>query len=335
MNMVIWILSFLASFVLSLGATYLVIRLSKKLKSQQTILHYVEEHKSKQGTATMGGIAFILSTLIVSIIANGFHTFWLMGLAVGTAFGLLGFLDDFIKIKYKQNLGLRPYQKIIGQFGIAIILAVYVYFFSGLGGRIVLPFSLRTVDIGFWVIPLIIVLCLALTNAVNLTDGLDGLASNVSVYYFIFTLIIMTIITQQQFNLAESEAIITGYKNLMVLVVSLVGGLMAFLVFNTNKASIFMGDVGSLAIGGYASAVACLMGMELFVPILGIMFVVTTLSDIIQVLHYKRTHRRVFLMAPLHHHFQKKGHSEAKIVFCYSIVTIIVGLVNLLLIFIS
>lgn len=335
MNMVVWILCFLACFVLSVVITYIVIRLSKKLKSQQTILHYVEEHKSKQGTPTMGGIAFILSTLIVTLIANGFHTFWLMGLAVGTAFGLLGFLDDFIKIKYKQNLGLRAYQKIIGQFGIAIILAVYVYFFSGIGGKIYLPFSLKTVDIGFWVVPLIIILCLALTNAVNLTDGLDGLASNVSIFYFIFTLIIMTIITKRQFNLAESETIISGYKNLMVLVVSLVGGLMAFLVFNTNKASIFMGDVGSLAIGGYASAIACLMGMELFVPILGIMFVVTTLSDIIQVLHYKRTKKRVFLMAPLHHHFQKRGHSEAKIGFCYSMITILAGLLNLLFIFIS
>lgn len=329
------ILGFLISFALSMLFTYVVIKLSKKLKSQQTILKYVEEHKSKQGTPTMGGIGFILATIIVALCLNGFSTYWVFGLASGVGFGLLGFLDDFIKVRYKQNLGLRPYQKIIGQVGISLILAMYVYYFSGRGGQLVLPFSLKVVDIGFWVVPLIVVLCLALTNAVNLTDGLDGLASNTSMQYFLFMTIILVIFASRQFNAGELDSVVNGYNQLAIMQACLMGGVFAFLVFNTNKASIFMGDVGSLALGGFASAVASLTGMELFVPIIGIIFVITTLSDIIQVAYYKRTHKRVFLMAPIHHHFQKKGYSEAKIGFCYSAVTTIIGLISVLLIIIS
>ena len=162
-----------------------VLLLVRRLKVNQPILGYVENHYSKSGTPTMGGMAFLLGVCVVIILSNvGYSKVTLVATVSTLGFGILGFLDDFIKVKYKQNLGLRPYQKIIGQVGISLILAMYVYYFSGRGGQLVLPFSLKVVDIGFWVVPLIVVLCLALTNAVNLTDGLDGLASNTSMQYF-------------------------------------------------------------------------------------------------------------------------------------------------------
>ena len=333
--MVKMILGFLTTSILSLFCTYLLIKMSKKLKSQQTILGYVKEHKDKQGTPTMGGIGFLLPVIVVSLCLNQMSTYWVFGLLAGISFAVLGFLDDYIKVKYKQNMGLRPYQKIFGQAGIALIVAVYVYYFSNRGGNIVLPFSLKVVNIGWWVIPLVFLVCIALTNSVNLTDGLDGLASNTSVCYFIFFIVIVLMLSNRSYLSGEADSVIAGYQQLAVLMACIVGGICGFLVFNTNRASIFMGDVGSLGIGGLASTVACLTGTELFVPLIGIIFVITALSDLIQVAHFKRTHRRIFLMAPIHHHFQQRGYSEAKIGFCYSLITILSGMVCLLLILLS
>ena len=326
------IVGFLLSFLITLILTPFVIKLIKKLSCSQTILEYVEEHKSKQGTPTMCGVVFFVAILIVAIILFDYSTELAVSIGVGLGFAIIGLLDDFIKVKFKQNLGLRPYQKIIGQVGIAVILAVYVYFFSQNKGVIYLPFTFKAIDIGFWVIPLVILVCLATTNSVNLTDGLDGLAGGVSVVYSAILITLTTIFASIAFKAGETDAFVNTYKDTAILLSILAGSIVAFLIFNTNKASVFMGDVGSLGIGGVFASTACITGFELMLAIVGIMFVVTTLSDIIQVAYFKKTAgKRIFKMAPLHHHFQKCGHSEAKIGYVYQVITLIIGLVTILL----
>ncbi len=254
----------------------------------------------------MGGLIFILTLLFSSFFLFEYSSFiaW-FAIAITLAYALLGFLDDFIKVHYHHNEGLKPYQKIVGQVGIALIVAIYVY----MTGRTSLTFFAWTFDIGFWIIPLVIVVLVATTNSVNLTDGLDGLAGGVSfVYVLVFGVILVLTGSVENSNLA-------------MLCFGMCGGILGFLLLNFYPAKIFMGDTGSLALGGFIAVVAVLSGLELLLPIMGIMFVLSAVSDIIQVLYYKRTKKRVFLMAPLHHHFEQKGVHENKIVFVYIVVT--------------
>ena len=325
------IVGFILSFLIGGLLMPFIIKLSHKLSCSQTILKYVEEHKSKQGTPTMGGVVFFVSTLIVVLCIMRYSTEVAMCLGVGLGFALIGLMDDYIKVHLKQNQGLLPYQKIIGQVGIAVILACYVYFFSQNGGKIYLPFTFKMIDIGVWVIPLVILVCLATTNSVNLTDGLDGLAGGVSATFIGIFIALFMIFKQIAFNDGATDNFVDMYANMAILFAIFMGSIMAFLIFNTNKASIFMGDVGSLGIGGLISAVACVTGFEFMLAIVGVMFVVSALSVIIQVIHFKRTGKRVFKMAPLHHHFQMSGFSEAKIGYVYQIITLLVGLITILL----
>ncbi|MBO5910417.1 MAG: phospho-N-acetylmuramoyl-pentapeptide-transferase [Clostridia bacterium] len=320
------------SFVISLLLMPLIIRLIRKLSCSQTILKYVAEHKSKQGTPTMGGVVFFITTLVVVVCLMNYSTELAVCLGVGLGFALVGLMDDFIKVKFKQNLGLRPYQKIIGQVGISIILACYIYFFSPNKGVIYLPFTFKAVDFGIWIIPIVIIVCLATTNSVNLTDGLDGLAGGVSVVYSGIFIALISIFATLAFNAGKSDSFVNMYKDIGVLLAIFMGTILAFLVFNTNKASIFMGDVGSLGIGGLFASTACVMGFELLLAIVGVMFVISALSVILQVAYFKKTGgKRIFKMAPLHHHFQMCGHSEAKIGYIYQIITLMVGLITILL----
>lgn len=325
-NLLIWLISFILACVLS----PIIIALSKKFKAKQTILHYVKEHKSKQGTPTMGGFIFILSTLVVSLcFFSANYLLAMVALAVMISYGLLGFLDDFIKIKYKQNLGLKAYQKAIGQVGIAILIALFAYNSNLVGSTLFVPFTNITIDLGWFIIPFNVFVFLALVNSVNLIDGMDGLASGVSTAYLIaFSFLISFIST----NLAGT--LFVEQSNLALIAYSMVGALMAYYAFNCFPAKIFMGDTGSLAIGGFITAIAVFSRLTLYVPILGIMYVLTALSDVIQVLHYKRTKRRVFLMAPLHHHFQKKGVHENRIVAIYILTTVFISIVTITLILI-
>ena len=183
---------------------------------------------------------------------------------------------------------------------------MYVYFNKG--GK--LEFFGLDIDIGVFIIPFIIFFFVAVTNSVNLIDGLDGLAGGVNAVYFLFFGLILALLGQTQYALISFAA---------------VGALLAFLIVNCFPAKIFMGDTGSLALGGLMAAVAALSGTELLMPILGFMFVITAFSDILQVLHYKRTHKRIFLMAPLHHHFEKKGVHENRIVLVYILITLVLG----------
>lgn len=312
----------LVSTILSSIAGYITIPLLSKIKAGQPILKYVESHKQKNGTPTMGGLFFIVSAVIVFYIFNGFKgRISTVIVIIGLSYMVVGFLDDFIKIRYKKNEGLKAYQKIIFQLFIAIFAGVFCYR-NGLT-VIYLPFVKKTVDIGVFIIPLVVFIFIATTNSVNLTDGLDGLAGSVSVVYLLFIIVVIYLeITNFNFLYIREEE----YLSIITLAISLMGALIGFLFFNSYKASVFMGDTGSLSLGGFIGGISIFSSNSLFIPILGALFVVSSVSVIIQVVYFKATNgKRVFLMAPLHHHLQLKGHSESKISFYYSVITGILG----------
>ncbi|HIY97641.1 MAG TPA: phospho-N-acetylmuramoyl-pentapeptide-transferase [Candidatus Borkfalkia excrementigallinarum] len=292
------------------------IPLLKKLNARQYILGYVEEHKSKGGTPTMGGLAFLLAAALCSLLFGLFaDKLAAVALTFGLAYMGVGFLDDFLKFRFRRNLGLKAYQKIVFQIVVAVIAGVFCY----LNELTVLhiPFTRISFDIGIWIIPLAAFAFVAATNCVNLTDGLDGLAASVSFWYFA--------------ALAALIFILSGTQALPLarLCLVLCGVLAGYLLFNTNKASVFMGDTGSLGLGGFVASVSAFSGNLLYIAVIGIMFVCSGISVILQVIYYKRTKKRIFLMAPLHHHFQKKDYSESKIVYAYSLVTAAAGLASL------
>lgn len=329
--MINMLLAFLFSFILSICLMPLIIKFFKRKNASQTILGYVENHKDKNGTITMGGVVFMLTTLVLAFVFLKFETEWFICLVVSIFFGLLGFMDDFIKIKYKQNLGLRAYQKIIGQVGLSLIFAIFVYFFSSQKGNIFLPFTTTQINIGFWVVPLIMLVIIATTNSVNLTDGLDGLAGSVSFFYLIFFTIISLLISNSIYHSGYIGKLTENVNNISILSMLFVGSILGFLMFNTSKAKIFMGDVGSLMLGGYISAAACLIGQQFLILILGFCFVFSAVSVIMQVVYFKFTKKRIFKMSPFHHHLQMSGLSEPKIVAIYSATTICLGVLGLII----
>jgi len=324
------LLAFILSFALSLFLMPFIIKIFNRRHASQTILGYVENHKEKNGTVTMGGVVFIITTLLLAFFFLKYNHTWFICLLVSVFFGVLGFMDDYIKIKYKQNLGLRAYQKIIGQVGISLIFAIFIYF-STSGGQVFLPFSEKVIDLGFWIIPLVVLVLVATTNSVNLTDGLDGLAGNVTNLYLIFFVIIVALLQNNLYLSGETGSIIQNMRDINILSMLFVGAILGFLMFNTNKASIFMGDVGSLCLGGYIGASACVIGMEFLIPILGFCFVFSSFSVILQVAVFKTKRKRVFKMAPFHHHLQMSGLSEPKIVAIYSAVTSVLGVASIIL----
>ncbi|MCI9009603.1 MAG: phospho-N-acetylmuramoyl-pentapeptide-transferase [Clostridia bacterium] len=305
----------LASFLVSFLLCVLLIPLLKRLGAGQNILHYVKEHKNKGGTPTMGGLAFILAASVVAFAANGTADKpFLVTLAVGIGYLAVGFLDDFLKKARGNNLGLRPYQKIIFQFAVAVMAGIYCCL-EGLT-VVKIPYTSVEFDLGWGMLPLAVLVLIATVNSVNLTDGLDGLAGSVSAVFF--AVVGGLVLLQEQDS---------GIPNLCF---CLTGALLAFLVFNVNRASVFMGDTGSLSLGGFAACAALFSGNALVIPIVGVMFVLSSISVIIQVIYYKKTGKRIFLMAPIHHHFQEKGHSEGKIAYIYSVITVILGISLLL-----
>lgn len=307
------LISSLCAFGASALYLALLLPLLKKLKAGQYILGYVKEHKSKGGTPTMGGLAFICAILTVGFIAMGFKNPEVnLTFAVTAGFMIVGFLDDFLKIYRKENEGLKPYQKILFQIAIASVAAVYCYF-NGLTS-LNIPFSFgRRVDISWGIIPLVVFIFLATVNCVNLTDGLDGLAGGTGCGY-LFCLGLLLI-------MQSSEIAPIAFIG--------IGAVGAFLIVNTNKAAVFMGDTGSLALGGLISCLSIFSGNSLYIPFIGIMFVISGISVIVQVIYYKRTRKRVFLMAPVHHHFQMKGYTECKISYVYFALTLLAGILCL------
>lgn len=325
MKYLIFFLSLLFSFLLSLLSLPLVTSLSTKLKAKQPILKYVEQHKSKAGTPTMGGLAFVIPSCLIAVVFsnNGLSAGRIAAIAT-ISYCLLGFLDDFLKVKRHNNGGLTPMQKIIGQLGIAGALAYYCYK-NDISRLVRIPFTNTTVNFGYWIIPFAILIFLAVTNAVNLTDGLDGLAGNTTFCYLLFFFLILFAMYQKQ--------IID--ISLAVFSVSIMGGILAFLIYNSKPAKIFMGDTGSLALGGAVASVAMFSGNSLIIPIIGIMYVVSCISVIIQVIVFKISKKRVFKMAPFHHHLEKCGMSEPRIVAIYTAVTVIFGALGTIAVLIS
>lgn len=311
------LLAMLTAFVLTVCITPMVIYFAKKLKLRQTILSYVDNHYSKSGTPTMGGVGFLIGIAVATLITNA-DRLTLICVVVMLGYGVVGFLDDFIKVYFKRNEGLKPYQKIIFQLLIAVIISISAYKNSS---EISLVFV--SVDVGIFAIPLNIFLFLAFTNSVNLTDGLDGLATTVMLVSITFLGLIIGLASNFSFGFVSP---------LTVFCAAIAGGMIAFLLFNGYPAKIFMGDTGSLALGGAFAAITVYSGQVLASALSGIMFVVSALSVIIQVLHYKRAKTRVFLMAPFHHHLERKGVHENKIVAVYGGITFFVCAILLLIV---
>lgn len=319
------VLSGVCSLILSVVLGYLIIPLLKRIKAGQTILKYVDNHKQKSGTPTMGGLFFILSAVIIYFIFCFFKSrVYTVAVVIGLSFMIVGFIDDFIKVYFKQNEGLKAYQKIVFQFSISIIAGVFSYlngltFFN-------LPFTKKCVDLGVYSIPVVAFIFIAITNCVNLTDGLDGLAGSVCAVYLVF----LVFLIQVQHICGNTLLKSADYDAVRILSISLVGGILGFLFFNVNRARVFMGDTGSLSLGGFIGAISIFSSNGFFIPILGIMFVLSGISVIVQVLHYKKTKTRVFLMAPIHHHFQLKGFTETQITYSYALITGLMGAVVIL-----
>ena len=311
----ILIVAALTAFALSALLSAAALPVLKKLKAAQTVLGYVEKHAKKSGTPTMGGIAFVLATAIVVFVFCDSHV---AKVAAGAmlGFGLIGFLDDAIKVLVRRNLGLKAYQKIVGQAGVTAIMVAYGYRQGGTVAHI--PFAGMDVDLGVWYIPLAALAYLGTVNCVNLTDGLDGLAAGTGTVYFAVLGIVCTMTA------------IAGDGQLAMMSFALAGALTAFLWFNSNPARMFMGDTGSLALGGAAASVSILSHNIFLIPLVGIMYVVSGISVIVQVVSFKLTGKRVFAMAPFHHHLEYRGVNESKIVAEYTIVTAVAGALGLL-----
>ena len=315
--MSLMIYSVLVAFFISILQGPVLIPLLHKLKFGQNIRNEgPESHKKKSGTPTMGGIIFIISSIItVFIILKKPGNETMLAMFAFVSFGVIGAIDDLLKIIRKKNEGLRAYQKMLLLLIVSAVVAFYAYNDPKIGGSIIVPFTHQTWNLGIFYIPFVMFYFAATTNAVNLTDGLDGLATSI-------TLLVMT------FFAVVSYA--TGHYTLSIFCATVGGGLLGFLRYNAHPAQIFMGDTGSLALGGAVAVVALLLKLPLLVMIVGGIYVSETLSVIIQVISFKLFGKRIFKMSPLHHHFELSGWHETKIVSVFSIVTVILCLIGFL-----
>ena len=305
--------------IISLIIGPIIIPELRKLKIGQSIREEgPKSHLQKAGTPTMGGIIFMFSTLVTLLVFGIKDSKIYICLMSMLGFGLIGFIDDYIKVVKKRNLGLRAYQKMSGQIVFSFLLIFFKMQIKP-STSIVMPFAnLGRLDLGLLYYPITMFVIVGTVNSVNLTDGLDGLASSVS----ILSLIGFGIIT-----------IATNQHSIAMYGLTVAGSLLGFLNYNRFPAKVFMGDVGSLAIGGAFAAIAVLSDTILLLPIIGIIFVIETLSVIIQVLSVKLRGKRVFLMSPIHHHFEALGWSETKVVFVFSVITLIftaIGVISIL-----
>lgn len=309
----------ITAFIISVVLTKIEIPVLRAKAGQNIREVGPESHLSKAGTPSMGGIAIIIaasaSTAAAYIMWGGSISDMLIILLVFVGFGLIGFFDDYLKVIKKNNLGLRAYQKLGFQIVISVVLAVFLANYSEGSSYVYIPVKDIYVDFGIWYIPFIVFVVLAMTNAVNLTDGLDGLASGVTALVTLFFAV---------------AGMTYGWITGAYFCSALCGGCLGFLVFNKNPAKIFMGDTGSLALGGGLAAAAIVMKMELFLPIVGLVYVIEALSVVLQVGYFKMTKgKRIFKMAPIHHHFEKCGFREIQVVIAFWIFTVICCVIGL------
>lgn len=305
------------SFVISAVLGPIIIPFLRRLKVGQTVREEgPKSHLKKSGTPTMGGILILISIVITSLFYVKDYPKILPILFMTLGFGLIGFLDDYIKVVLKRSMGLRAWQKMLGQFVVTALFIYYMYEYSGISLTMMIPFmSGKYLDLGFLTIPCMFFVILGTVNGANFTDGLDGLASSV-------TVIIATFFSVVAIGMGVGVEPITC---------AVVGALLGFLLFNVYPASVFMGDTGSLALGGFVAATAYVLQMPLFILLVGFIYLIEIISVILQVGYFKLTHgKRIFRMAPIHHHFELGGWSETRVVAVFSIVTTILCLVALM-----
>lgn len=304
------------SIIISLALGPIVIPILRRLKIGQSIREEgPKEHYKKKGTPTIGGIIIVLSVILTLSFIGEIQKVIIPILAM-LGFGLIGFIDDFIKVVLKRSLGLKAYQKIIGQLLLSVLLAFYFLKSSDMGSKVLNPINMEYVDLGILFIPFITIVIIAVVNSANLTDGLDGLASGVTA----IVLIAFVIISVSFEN-----------KEIAIFSISLAGASIGFLKHNWHPAKVFMGDTGSMALGGAVVAVALSLNTVLIIPLICGIYFAEALSVIIQVAYFKKTGKRVFLMSPLHHHYEQKGWSEKKVVYSFYGVTLILCIISVIL----
>ncbi|MBQ0000199.1 MAG: phospho-N-acetylmuramoyl-pentapeptide-transferase [Clostridiales bacterium] len=307
----------LIAFVISTALGPFVIPFLRKLKFSQTErVDGVESHLKKTGTPTMGGVIFLIAIVVTSLFYMKDYPKIIPVVILTFGFGVIGFLDDYLKVVLRRSDGLLAWQKFSLQLIITAIYTFYLMKFTDVSLTMRIPFwSGHELNLGWLAVPLLFFAVLGTVNGVNLTDGLDGLAATVTLVVAVFFVVV-------------SISLGAGVEPLAAAVA---GGLMGFLLYNVHPAQVFMGDTGSLALGGFVAGMAYMMQMPLFILIIGVIYLVETLSVMIQVSYFKITHgKRIFKMAPIHHHFEKSGWKETKIVGVFSIITTVACLIALL-----
>lgn len=312
------ILAIIIAFAISALLCPIIIPFLHKLKfGQQVRDDGPQSHLKKQGTPTMGGLIILSSIIITSLFYIPSYPKIIPVLFMTAGFGIIGFLDDYIKIILKRSEGLTPLQKLAGQIVITGIFAWYVLNSGEVGTDMLIPFTGgfedgKFLSLGILFVPALFFVTLGTDNGVNFTDGLDGLCTSV-------TILVATFLTIVAIGEDMGISPITG---------AVVGSLLGFLLFNVYPAKVFMGDTGSLALGGFVASAAYMMRLPLFIPMIGLIYLVEVLSVIIQVTYFKKTgEKRIFKMAPIHHHFELCGWSETRVVAVFSIVTAILCMV--------
>ena len=307
----------LISFALSLLMGPVVIPFLRKLKMGQTErVEGVQSHLKKAGTPTMGGVIILGSVLLTSVFYIKEYPKIIPVLFVTLGFGLIGFLDDYLKVVMKRSDGLFPKQKMALQIVVTAVFAYYLVKVTNVPMTLLIPFSSgKYLDIGWLSIPLLFVVVIGTVNGVNFTDGLDGLASSVTVLVATFFTVVA----------------VGTRSGIEPVTCAVVGALLGFLLFNVYPASVFMGDTGSLALGGFVASTAYMLQMPLFIVIVGLIYLIEVLSVMIQVTYFKKTGgKRIFKMAPIHHHFELCGWSEIRVVAVFAVATAILCLIGLM-----
>lgn len=308
------LLPILLAFALASILGPIVIPFLRRLKVDQTEREELESHQVKTGTPTMGGIIILAAVIITSAVFIKDYPKIIPILFVTVGFGVIGFLDDYLKVVLKRSDGLLAWQKMLLQIVVTTVFAVYLVRSADISLTMLIPFSGgKYLDLGWVAIPVLYFAVIGTVNGVNFTDGLDGLASSVTVLVAVFFTVV---------------AVGTA-SGIEPITCAVVGALLGFLLFNVYPASVFMGDTGSLALGGFVAATAYMLQMPLFILIVGLIYLIEVLSVILQVGYFKLTHgKRIFRMAPIHHHFELGGWSETRVVAVFSIITALLCLVG-------
>ena len=307
----------LISFAVSVVLGPVIIPFLRKLKMGQTErVEGVQSHLKKAGTPTMGGIIFLIAAVVTALFYVKDYPAVIPVLFLTLGFGIIGFFDDYLKVVLKRSDGLLPWQKFLLQVVVTGVFAYYLINYTDISLSMRIPFwPDHYLNLGWLAVPVLFIAVIGTVNGVNFTDGLDGLASSV-------TLIVAVFFTVVSIGLGGGVEPMTG---------AVVGGLMGFLLFNVYPAKIFMGDTGSLALGGFVAGTAYVLEMPLFILLVGLIYLIEVLSVMLQVSYFKATHgKRIFKMAPIHHHFELCGWSETRVVAVFSVVTAIMCLIALL-----